>query len=125
MNLKNFVYGTGWINLLAVIGDVNQAVVNIASDASFRINYLAIAVEQAGVIILNWAGLIQINDSAMGQTFFDIPVPVDSLRGAGGLPYPMNPPRMVKANASLTVALTQSIAVVTNVFVSFQGEKLL
>jgi len=123
---QHFYYSSGPIAMLAIAGNVGNAVVNIAADADFQANYMTITVVQAGLVVLNWSGTIVINDSAVGRTFGNIAGAVDGFRGNGQLPYPFNPPRMFKSNTSVTITTVNSVAAVaTTVEVIFHGNKII
>ena len=125
MNIQFFCYSTGAMALTAVVGNTASATVSIGSDADFQLQYLTYVAEQVTVAVVNFTGLIQINDSAVGRTFFDQPVPIQSVAGTGAQPYVILNPRLVRANSSLTVSLVQRQAVATNVFLVLHGYKML
>jgi hypothetical protein len=123
--LEYFVYGTGWINLAAVAGSTATAIMNISSDADFECNYIQAVVKQAGVLITTFGGTVQIDDSGRGRKFFNQQIPIDSIAGRGGLPYPLSPPRWFRRNSSITLSLTNSpTGIETDVFLSFHGNKM-
>lgn len=119
-----FCYGTGWVTLPAVIGGAANVVLNIDSDADFQANYLTIAVRQANLLIVNWSGDVQIADSAKGRTLFNVDSPVAAFAGNGQLPYPFNPPRLFRKNASVRITFTNSVAIATDVNLVLHGNKL-
>lgn len=119
-----FVYTTEVMILPATIGATVTSTVNILADANFECNYITGIIKQAGKLIADWGGLIQINDSALGKTFFNVATPFDSIAGDARQPYPLNPPRMIKARASLVITVTNSVATESHVILSFHGNKL-
>lgn len=125
VQLESFYYSSGPIAMLAAAGAVGNATINIAADADFSCNYMTISVVQAGLIVLNWAGLILINDTAVGKTFGNIAASAEGFRGTGQLPYPFNPPKLFRGNSSITITTTNSAAAVaTTVEVIFHGNKI-
>jgi len=123
--LEHFCYSTGAIVLAAIAGNVNAATINIGADADFQANYMTLTALQAGLVVVNWGGLVLINDTAVGKTFSNIAIAGDALRGTGGLPYPFNPPRLFRGNSSITITVTNSAAAVaTTVEVVFHGNKI-
>jgi hypothetical protein len=120
-----FCYTTGWVVCPAVAGGVTNFVLNILADAPFQANYMTISVRQANVLVANWAGSIQIDDSARGKTLFNQAAPVQAFAGTGQLPYPFNPPRVFEANSSVTISFTNNVAVVTDVALTLHGNKMI
>lgn len=123
--LLYFVYSTPWVVLPAVAGSVTVSVLNILADADFQVNYMTIAVRQANVLVVTWAGDVQIDDSGRGRTLFNIATAVDAFRGTGELPYPFKPPRLFRRNSSVSISFTNNVATVTDVQLSLHGNKLL
>lgn len=121
-----FVYATAnWIALGAVAGVAGQANIGILDDADFACQYCTVAVEQANVLVVNWSGLIQVEDTGTGRTLFSNPIPVQSIAGSGELPYPFSPARLFRKNSTLVVTVTNSAAATaTNVRVQLHGHKL-
>ncbi len=119
-----FVYSTEAVTIAATIGAVGQFTISILADADFECNYITGISTQAGLIVLTWGGLIQINDSGVGKTFYNTPIPFDSGVGNGREPYPLNPPRFVSRQSTLIVTFTNNIATETVVILSLHGNKL-
>lgn len=120
-----FVYATPWVTLPAVAGSVTVSILNILADADFQSNYMTIAVQQANVLVLAWAGSVQIDDSGRGRTLFNQAIAVDAFRGTGELPYPFKPPRLFRRNSSVSVSFTNNVATETIVQLALHGNKLL
>jgi hypothetical protein len=121
--LQSFIYTTDWLTLNAGIGLATPFTLSILADADFECNYVTGAVRQAGVLVGNWAGSVQVNDSARGRTIFNNPIAFDSIAGDGRQPYPFNPPRLFRANSSLVITLVTPVATATDVCLSFHGNK--
>jgi hypothetical protein len=119
-----FCYSTGWVTLPAVAGSVTNTVLNILADADFQANYMTITVKQANVLVANWGGSVQIDDSSRGRTLFNQASAVDAFAGSGQLPYPFNPPRLFRRNSSVTISFTNNVATATEVQLVFHGNKL-
>jgi hypothetical protein len=122
--LVYFVYTTGWFTVDNVVGATATQTLNIMSDADFQAVYMTVAVRQANILVVNWAGDIQIDDSARGRTLFNTPLAVDAIAGGGGLPYPFNPPRLFRGSSSVLVTITNNVATETDVHVAFHGNKM-
>ena len=119
-----FNYNTGYLVLGAAIGATITAVLNISNDADYQGKYITITVLQAGLVVLNWGGEVQINDSGPGRLLFNQPIPVDAIRGNGELPYAFDPPRLFKRNSSIEITFTNNVATATNVALVLHGAKL-
>ena len=119
-----FCYGSGIMAIPAVIGNSVVSLISIAADAPFEAKYLTISVTQVNLVVTNWGGTIQIDDSAKGRTLFNNAIGVDHIRGNGGLPYAFNPPRLFDQNSSITITVTNNVATATNVEVVLHGNKL-
>jgi len=123
--LKAFVYTTGYIPLLGVVGAVGQQTVQITADANFYCKWITVAVEQAAALVVNWSGTVQIEDTGAQQNLFSAPVAVEMIRGNGQNPYPVEPPRLINANSNLIFTLVNRAAIVTNVQIALHGHKLI
>jgi hypothetical protein len=122
---EGFIYSTGPIALAAAAGAAAAANINIAADADFQANYITVTVAQANALIVNFDGTIIINDSAGGRTWSNVNIPIESIRGTGQLPYPINPPKLIRRNTTLVVNCVNSAAgVATVIHVSLHGNKL-
>lgn len=125
---ENFIYTTGWSDPIAAIGAAAQMNITVAADASFKAYYLTIAVRQGAVgtelLVVNWAGDVNLNDSAIGKTLMNVPVPVDSLAGNGPWPYNLTPPRIFAARSTIVVTFTSNVATRTECNLSLHGSKL-
>lgn len=121
---EQFIYATPQIALLAAIGSVGLANINISSDADFQVNYVTIDVQQAAVVVPNWGGTILITSSDSNKAWMNIAIPVDSIRGTGQMPYVMPIPKLIKANTTITCTATNNVATATNVALVLHGYKL-
>ena len=119
-----FVYATSWITVPAAAGGTVTATLNIMADADFQANYATVTVKQSDVLVANWGGSVQIDDSARGRTLFNVPLAVEHIRGYGGLPYPFSPPRWFRRNSSVLITLTNNVATATFVQIAFHGNKM-
>jgi hypothetical protein len=119
-----FVYTTPMVDIAATIGATAAFTITINADANFECNYISGIAVQVNVIVLNWAGLVQVNDSAVGKVFFNTPIAFESIAGTGKEPYPLNPPRLIRARSALNITFTNAVATATSVQLSFHGNKL-
>lgn len=119
-----FFYSSGLSPAMAGVGAIAGLVINILADAEFLCKYLTCQVLQASVIVANWGGTIQINDSAAGRTFFNVPTLLNNIRGDGQLPYPLSPARMFARNSTITIDLVSNVATSTTVEVVLHGVKI-
>lgn len=124
MNKQFFGYSTGPIAIAAAVGAVGNGQISVAADADFEVQYLLATVIQATLVVVNWGGTIQIDDSAVGRTFWNQAVPIQAVTGDGRQPFVLLTPRLVKANSTLTVTLVNNAATATTVHVVLQGYKL-
>lgn len=122
--LESFNYTAPIANLLGVIGNAITVTLNITNDADFQCKKVTIAVTQALLLVANWGGTFQINDSGPGRTLFNDPIPVDAMRGNGELPYYYEPPRLFLRNSSVQITFTNNVATVTTAQIVFHGAKL-
>jgi hypothetical protein len=99
--------------------------VNIDGSADFRANYMTIGVTQANLVVVNWGGTIQIDETGKGRTLFDRPQLVDMFRGIGQLPYRFEPPRLFRRNSTVVITLVNPVATATTIQVAFHGHKLM
>lgn len=125
---ENFIYCTGWCDELDAAGAAAMVNITIAADASFKAYYITIAIRQgdegAELLVANWAGVVNLNDSAIGKDLMNIPIPVDSLNGTGQLPYNLAPPRIFAARSTIIVTFTTNVVTRTQCSLSLHGSKL-
>lgn len=128
MREENFFYSTGWLAQMTAVGQTVAGNISIAADTPFKIYYLTVHVRQGAqgteLLVLTWAGDIQIADSAVGKTFFNVPTAVDAIAGNGRDPYVLTPPRIVASNSTLVVSVTSNVVTRTQVQVVLHGAKL-
>lgn len=126
---ENFLYATGWSDPMAAAGAVVASQISIGADAPFKCYYITVHVRQGledcELLVANWAGDIQINDSQTGKSLFNIPAPVDCIAGNGQLPYNVAPPRIWAGNATVIFTVTSNVVTRTEVCVVLHGAKLL
>lgn len=125
INRQTYCYTTGWVALAAAIGATGQATFTIPTDEDFECKYLMGVVTQAGVIVLNWAGTIQITTAGTLNTMFFAPVPFDSICGNARNPFPLDPPRLFKGRSTTVFDFVNPVATATSVSVTLYGNKLL
>jgi len=125
---ENFLYSTGWSGAIAAVGGVAAMTLSIAADAPFKAYYLTVSVRQgaagAELLVVAFAGDIQINDSQVGKNFFNVAGPIDSIAGSGQRPYILTPPRIFAASTSILFTVTSNVATRTQVNVTMHGAKL-
>ena len=127
MTKQFFGYSTPQVALAAAIGAPGVGIISIQADANFELQYMMYAAEQVGLLVANFAGLVQINDSGAGRTFFDQVggVPINTVAGTGAQPFVMMTSRLVRANSTLTVSFTNRVATATIITLVLCGYKLL
>lgn len=121
---QSFIYTTGQFVVPAAIGGAGVFTLSILADADFECNYVTGSVIQAGVLVVNWGGTVQVNDSGRGRTLFNAPLGFDHIAGDGRQPYPFNPPRLFRANSSLVITFTNNVVTATIAELAFHGNKL-
>lgn len=120
-----YCYSTGIITVAGVVGAQNQATINVLADAPFACYYITGTVVQAGLVLVpTWGGTVQIDDTGVGRTFFDVPIRFDNIAGNARQPYPLPMPRRVARNSTLLVTFTNTIATATDVEMVLHGYKL-
>ncbi len=128
MREENFVYSTGWSPQLIVAGQAVEMDITISSDADFKAYYLTLQVRQGAIgtelIVANWAGDVNINDSSIGKDLMNVPIPAAALNGDGQWPYNLSPPRIFAAISTIIVGFTTNVATRTEVNLSLHGAKL-
>ena len=124
-DLLYFIYSSPAVTTAAVASAAASEPIKIASDADFHAHYFTVSIEQAGALVGTYAGLIQIEDSSAGRTFFNAPMSVAGIAGTGEFPYELPFPRMILANSTLIVTVSNpaGAAVATTVRLSIHGYK--
>lgn len=125
---ENFFYGTGWSAPAAAAGAAIVQTINISEDAAFKAYYATLHIAQGAVgaelIVLNFAGTIQIEDSALGKTLANVPIPCDALMANGRDVYNFAPPRYFNGNSTIIVTTIPNVATATMVCLVLHGAKL-
>jgi hypothetical protein len=125
---ETFYYTTGWSDALTAAGQAVNQQINIASDANFKAYYYTVAVRQGAagseVLIANFAGDVQINDTQVGKSLFNIAAPLNAISGIGELPYNLAPPRVFASNTVIVFVTTTNVATRTQVNFTLHGAKL-
>lgn len=119
-----YVYTTNRLTVPAAIGGTISGSVTILADAPFRLEYMTGSASQAGLLVTNWSGLVQVDDTGVGRRFFDQTIRFENVRGTGQQPYPLRYPRRLAANSTLLVTFTNSVATATEVELCFHGYKM-
>lgn len=122
--LQYFCYTSPWMTLAAAVSAPASSTISILGDANFQANYMTIAVRQVNVLVTNWAGTLQIDDTGAGRNLFSAATCIQAFQGSGSLPYPFNPPRLFVLNSSLVISLVNNVATATDVQVVFHGNKI-
>ena len=70
--------------------------------------------------------LVQLRDEAKGKTFFNIPTPLPLIAGAGGFPFLLSSPRVIRPRSTITVSAeaAASDVVFSSFFFSLHGGKI-
>ena len=125
---ENFFYSTGWSDPMTAIAQTVNSQIEIASDSVFKAYYFTLAVRQGAagseLLVVNWAGDVQINDSSIGKNFFNVPTPVLAIQGNGELPYNVAPPRIFASQVTMVIAFTSNVATRTEAHLTIHGAKL-
>ena len=114
----------GPMALAATVGAQTTGNVTILAESDFAVYYMTGAVIQGSVLVQTWSGTIQVNDAGTGRTFWNAPVGFFEAVGDAFQPFPMPFPRRVAASSTLVITLTNSVATITTVRVTFVGYKL-
>ena len=124
-----FLYTTGWSAPVAAIGANIVQQIAISEDAMFKAYYATLHVRQGGagaeLVVLNFAGTILIEDSAVGKTLMNIPIPCDALVANGQHVYNFAPPRMFNGNSTVIITTVPSVATTTSVCLTLHGAKMI
>lgn len=99
----------------------------MAGDADFVMSATSGFARAQGstVMIVNAAVLVQILDLSSGRTFFNQATPLPFLAGAGGFPYLLPGPRVIKARSTLkTTALSAQVQTFTGFYMAFHGARI-
>lgn len=119
-----FFYTSGLSTSMTAVGGSVGLVISILADAEFLCKYITCGVLQAGVLVQNWGGTIQINDSASGRSLFNSPALISHILGDGRLPYPLSPPRIFARNSTITIDLVSNVVTPTTVALCLHGVKI-
>lgn len=121
---QSFVYGTAYVALAATVGATASATILVEANSDFELLYFTGVAVQASLVVTNWSGLIQINDSAAGRDLFSTAIPFNAIVGTGAQPFPWSPPRLMERNSTLLITFTNNITTATSVQLSLCGNKL-
>jgi hypothetical protein len=75
-----------------------------------RINIGPVVANGTRCVEFSPALLVQITDQASGKTYFNRPTPLPLIAGAGGFPFLMSSPRIVKPRSTLTVSAQGAVS---------------
>jgi hypothetical protein len=121
---ENYWFTTGWTAAVAAIAGTTNGQILLSGDADFKCYYISMAVRQAGLIVLTFAGDVQINEAQTGKNLSPIAIPVDALIGNGNLPYILPVPRVFSGNTTILFTFTSNVATSTQFNVVLHGTKL-
>lgn len=128
MREENFFYTTGWSLPSAAAGTALDQNIQISSDAPFKAYYITAISRQGAlnneVIVVNFAGNVQINDSQVGKNLFNVAGAFVAIQGDGRQPYIIAPPRILAANTTIIFTTTFNVATRTEVQYVLHGAKL-
>lgn len=84
------------------------------ADSDFAVTFMSAAVFETnnGTAVYNDNVALQILDTSSGKTFFNIPTVMGLVTGAGGFPYVLPAPRVIRPNTTMQVSVTNRDAVV-------------
>lgn len=122
--LHYFVYSSKLVTLPIIAGNTIATNILISNDAPFAINYITATVLQADVVVANWGGLIQIEDSSPNRKIFSEPITLNAILGNGQLPYQLQPSKIQNANSTLQITYTQNVITPTKIQLHLHGHKL-
>lgn len=124
-----FLYTTGWSDPVAAIGANIVQQISISEDAVFKAYYLTLHIRQgapgAELIVLNFSGTISIEDSSLGKTLMNVPIPCDALVANGQNVYNFAPPRLFNGNSTIIITTVPPVADATAACIVLHGAKLL
>jgi len=125
---ESFYYTTGWSDPLVGVGAAVNQQISIAADVPFKAYYYTVAVRQgvagAELLVFTFAGDVQINDTQVGKSLFNIAAPIVSISGDGQLPYNLAPPRIFNSNTVIVFLTTSNVGTRTQVNYTLHGAKL-
>lgn len=121
---EGFFFTTGWCIAIAAVGGTSTSTILIAADAPFLVYRISGHVRQANVLVTNFAGDVQINESQINRNMFNVPAAMDLFVAPGAPPYDMTPPRLFAANTTLIVTFTSNVATSTQCEITLHGAKL-
>lgn len=116
-----FIYTTEFGPPMAAVGAAQVLPIRFATEADFKAYRILIGVRQADVMVLNFAGTIQMRDEQVGRDLFSNPMPIASLQGTGERPHDLAPPRVFNKGTTVLVTLTSNVVTSTKICVSFEG----
>lgn len=104
-----------------------ENVIQTQADSDFIISAIGGMVYEAAdpnLYIFDPLLSLQITDQSTGKTFFNTPLRFRNVAGTGGNPFFLASPRVVRANANLTVELTVASDLYDNVWVALNGTRV-
>lgn len=124
----NFFFTTGWSLPMAAAGATATASILLAADAPFLCYRISGHVRQGAdgteVLVLNFAGDVQINESQINRNLFNLAAAMDIFVAPGAPPYDLTPPRLFAANSTVIVTFTSNVATRTQCEIILHGAKL-
>lgn len=84
------------------------------ADSDFAVTFMTGAVQEItnGAMIFNDNVALQITDTSTGKTFFNAPTVMGLVTGAGGFPFVLPAPRVIRPNTTIQVSATNRDTVV-------------
>lgn len=116
-----FVYNTG-PTALTPSGTLALTPLSIQSTMDFVVTMMTIVVTQASLVVTNFGGVLQIEDSS--EKWFSLPISIASLIGSGLKPYGFAPYKRLGGNTTLLITVTNPVATATSVDVGFHGFRI-
>jgi hypothetical protein len=113
--------------LALAAGAVNASVTTLA-DSDFVLTYLSACVNitPQGDMKVNRNLTLQIQDTSTGKFFFNVPTVMSLVAGAGGFPFVMPAPRVIRPNTTLQLTAQNRDAAqdYNNMFVALAGTRI-
>lgn len=78
------------------------------ADSDFAVTFMTAACQEVvnGALAYNDNVTLQITDTSTGKTFFNIPTVFGLVTGAGGFPFVLPAPRVIRPNTTISVQAT-------------------
>lgn len=123
MEPQFFIHTTEFVDIGAIDGVSTTYDILTDADADFICDHITVQVRQASLLVATWAGLIQIQATASGRSWFNKPIPGDAIAGTGENPYKLPAPIRVPKKSVLSITFTHAGAIATEVCLNLHGYK--